>query len=200
MRSIAWTTTLLLAIAGAACGGDDDDAAVDAGPPDAAGAVPSCTEYCTRITTNCSGVNAQYADMGTCMNYCTAQAWTPGVDDAAQDGDTLGCRQYHAGAAGATGMPNIHCPHAGATGGAVCGAACEVYCDNLESNCTGANAQYADRAACDAACAAMTVGTPTDQSGDTTYCRVYHSGVPSFGDPVLHCPHAAADPEDFCVP
>jgi hypothetical protein len=97
-------------------------------------------------------------------------------------------------------MPQIHCPHAGATGGGVCGDVCDVYCDNLDANCTAGNAQDADRAACETACAAMTPGTPADQSGDTAFCRVYHSGVPAFGDPVLHCPHAGADPEDFCVP
>jgi len=144
LQRMAWMTVLLVALGGAAaCSGDDDDDGVDAGggtPDAAAGVAPTCTEYCTRVTTNCSGLNIQYTDMAECMSYCGAIAWTPGVDDPAQDGDTLGCRQYHAGAAGSTGMPDVHCPHAGPTGANVCGTACDVYCDNLEKNCAADSA------------------------------------------------------------
>ncbi|HTE54709.1 MAG TPA: hypothetical protein VK698_27835 [Kofleriaceae bacterium] len=197
-------TVLLVALGGAAaCSGDDDDDGVDAGggtPDAAAGVAPTCTEYCTRVTTNCSGLNIQYTDMAECMSYCGAIAWTPGVDDPAQDGDTLGCRQYHAGAAGSTGMPDVHCPHAGPTGANVCGTACDVYCDNLEKNCAADTVKYADRAACTAACAGMTEGTPADAAGDTAFCRVYHSGVPAFTDATTHCPHARQTPTAVCVP
>lgn len=202
MRRIAWTSIFLLAMgAAAACGGDDDDD-VDGGPTadGSAGATPTCAEYCSRITANCTGDNAQYADATECMNYCTAQGWDVGNDSADQGGDTLGCRQYHAGAAGSTAMPDVHCPHAGATGGMVCGTACEVYCDNMEANCGDTSSAYPDRAACESACGAITnQGTPADTMGDTVYCRVYHSGVPAFLDSALHCPHAVAEPTAQCI-
>ena len=41
-------------------------------------------------------------------------------------GNTIGCRLYHAGAAAAD--PVLHCPHAGPTGGNVCGSWCDNYC------------------------------------------------------------------------
>jgi hypothetical protein len=199
MRQIAWTSIFLLAMGtAAACGGDDDDG-VDGGPADgSAGATPTCAEYCSRITTNCTAENAQFTDSAECMSYCTAQGWDVGTDSADQTGDTLGCRQYHAGAAGSTAMPDVHCPHAGPTGGMVCGDVCAVYCDNVEANCADA-ALYPDRATCETACAAMTPGTPADTMGDTAYCRVYHSGVPAFLDSALHCPHAAEDPAAQCI-
>jgi hypothetical protein len=206
MRRIAWTTMFILALGAsvAACGGDDDDDGTTpdggVGTPDGgAAAAPTCTEYCSRVTTNCSAANAQYTDAAECMAYCTAEAWEAGVDNATQSGDTLGCRQYHAGAAGMTGMPDVHCPHAGPTGGTVCGDVCQVYCDNLEKNCTGANVQYPDRASCETACAAMPVGTPADTMGDTAYCRVYHSGVPAYSDALTHCAHAGPTPTAQCI-
>ncbi|HKE18076.1 MAG TPA: hypothetical protein VKB80_24535 [Kofleriaceae bacterium] len=207
MKRIAWTTMFVLALgAAAACGGDDDDTGgadaggnADAGAGGDAGAAPSCTEYCTRITANCTGTNMQYTDMTQCMSYCTAEAWTVGMDSSSQTGNTLGCRQYHAGAAMATGDPATHCPHAGPTGGNQCGTACEVYCDNYAKNCTTSGVQYTDAAACQSACGAWTEGTPADQMGNTTYCRVYHSGVPAFTDATTHCPHAQENPTTMCV-
>jgi hypothetical protein len=69
-------------------------------------------------------------------------------------------------------------------------ALCIQYCDELDANCTGGNAQYANRAACLTTCKGFTVGDPSDVSGNTLYCRIYHGGAPAVADPGTHCAHA----------
>jgi len=77
--------------------------------------------------------------------------------------------------------------------------ACEMYCTNAMTNCTGANTLYPGMSECMTACAAMPEGTTADQSGDTAYCRAYHAGVPASGMPDLHCPHASTSSNsDIC--
>jgi hypothetical protein len=97
----------------------------DSGPtPDEdGGPMPTtgCAAYCTQMMTNCTGDNAQYADAADCMTTCTALAWPEG-DPGATGGNSIQCRIYHGGAPAVTG-PAEHCPHAGPTGGGVCGAA-----------------------------------------------------------------------------
>ena len=158
----------------------------------ASGNAPTCATYCAKIEMNCTasgdgGGNAQYADTATCTSYCmTAAGWPAGmIGDTS--GNTIGCRLYHAGAAAAD--PVTHCPHAGPTGGNVCGTWCEHYGQLMAKNCTGSNAVY-DAATCMTKCATIpTTGQPNDTTGNTIQCRIYHLGA-AAGDPVLHCPHA----------
>jgi hypothetical protein len=51
--------------------------------------------------------------------------------------------------------------------------ACSDYCNTLNANCTGANAQFASFAACSAACTAPTwsCGVAGSQTGNTVLCR-----------------------------
>jgi hypothetical protein len=69
---------------------------------------------------------------------------------------------------------------------------CPSYCVEVQANCTGTNAQYADAAHCMAACSSFTVGSSaiTDTSGNTLGCRIYHGGDPAKMTPATHCPHA----------
>ncbi len=69
---------------------------------------------------------------------------------------------------------------------------CPTYCTQIQTNCTGANAQYTSMNHCLGTCAAFTVGTSktTDTTGDTLGCRIYHGGAPAAGNAALHCPHA----------
>jgi hypothetical protein len=68
---------------------------------------------------------------------------------------------------------------------------CTTLCNQVQTNCTGTNAQYTDMAHCTGACATFTVGTSTvnDTAGDTLGCRIYHSGTPSMTAPGTHCVH-----------
>ncbi len=106
-----------------ACGDDgNNNTAVDAGNPgiDATINVGLCETYCTAVTAQCSGDNAQYINMSDCMDYCGSAGWPDGMTGDTT-GNTLECRIYHAGDP-ATAEPAEHCPHAGATGGGLCGA------------------------------------------------------------------------------
>lgn len=127
------------------------------------------------------------------MASCAAMpAGAPG----AMAGNSLECRSYHVGVAGngSAGSPATHCPHAGPDGAGACGTSCEHYCDVVQYDCTGANAVYADRPACLAACATLDAsGTPGDTSGDSVQCRTYHATAAVFLGLATHCPHAAVD-------
>jgi hypothetical protein len=67
---------------------------------------------------------------------------------------------------------------------------CPTYCNEIQANCTGLNAQYPTMAQCTATCAKFpTLGALTDMTGDTLGCRIYHAGAPSKATPKVHCIH-----------
>ncbi len=158
----------------------------------------SCERYCSLLETNCTELNAQYPDEATCLRYCADEARLPigTLDD--REGNTVGCRIYHADVA--ADDPDLHCPHAGPSGGDVCGTWCDNYCHLAETACTGELALYPERAACELACIAIpTTGTAGDPSGNTIQCRIYHLGIASGPDmPMTHCPHGAVDGGGIC--
>jgi plastocyanin/tartrate dehydratase beta subunit/fumarate hydratase class I family protein len=190
--------------------GTTDTTATDTATTDTAAGAPTCADYCKVIMANCTGDNLQYKDEGTCVAGCTAAKLTAGTDKDT-DKNTLGCRIYHAGAAKTDAK--LHCPHAGATGGDVCGKYCDNFCASIEKVCTADLAQYKDAAECKAACAkAPTTGKATDTSGDSLQCLTYHIGVASVSPELakIHCAHgkypnkpgdpcAAAAPAPTCA-
>lgn len=104
-----------------ACGDDDPKTAVDGGVDiDATVNVGLCQTYCTAVTSQCTGDNAQYIDMADCTSACANAAWPDG-EAGDTTGNTTECRIYHAGDP-ASAEPAEHCPHSGTTGGGVCGA------------------------------------------------------------------------------
>ncbi len=176
-----------------------DTAEPDTQVEDTAVTGPTCAAYCAAIQAACTGDNAQYSSEADCVEYCTNVAAFELGADGDQTGNTVGCRSYHAGVASTTD-PDVHCAHAGPTGGAACGTWCENYCHLAEKNCTEDNALYADDAACATACEAFrTDGVIGDATGDTVQCRMYHLGTPASGDPTTHCGHGGETPTDFCV-
>ena len=188
----------LLAVGCFASGCGDDTTNSSAGDMSiahdlAGGSTPTCAAYCAKVQMNCTagsgdgGGHEQYADVATCTSYCmTAADWPAGMTGDTS-GNTIGCRLYHAGAAAAD--PTTHCPHAGPTGGNVCGSWCENYCQLMAKNCTGANAVY-DAATCMTKCATIpTSGQVNDTTGNSIQCRIYHLGV-AASDPATHCAHA----------
>jgi len=160
--------------------------------------VPRCQEYCVAITESCTGDNAQFDGLYDCYDYCVyVGGWDTGtLDDTS--GPTLGCRLYHAGAAASN--PETHCPHAGPTGGDVCGNACDAYCDSAMQNCTDGNALFDSRTECMATCGSFpTSGNDGDATGNSLQCRTYHVGVPASYDPATHCAAAGTDGGGVCV-
>lgn len=77
---------------------------------------------------------------------------------------------------------------------------CAAYCDEIQTVCTGGNAQYAltdphrdppfsAKQQCLNMCAAMTLGTYNDGK-DSVGCRMYHADNAKKEDPATHCAHA----------
>ena len=156
-----------------------------------------CASYCTSVTANCTGDNAQYASESECLTYCNTTAALPAGLTTDTTGNTVGCRIYHADAASSD--PGLHCAHAGPTGGNLCGTWCENYCYLSDKFCTGGEAIDFGSDDCATACAAYAdTGSVGDTGGDTVQCRLYHLGV-AAGDAVTHCPHAAPDGGNVCV-
>jgi hypothetical protein len=95
-----------------------------------------CDAYCDQMKANCGN---EFSTSGTFdRDACKAACATyPDEPSRANSGNSVQCRTYHATVAN-TNKPSsstTHCPHAGVSGGSVCGTACEVYCDTFMSNC-----------------------------------------------------------------
>ena len=160
---------------------------------------PTCSAYCTAIMSNCTGINQQYSQLNRCQNACKA---FPVGASADTSGNTLGCRQYHAGAAASA--PATHCVHAGPGGAGTCGADCDGYCQMTQLYCTTANQAlvYADLPACKAHCAMFGTTAKYSTSSDAgidelkqVACLLYHAQEGTTA-PVDHCLGDLAKPPD----
>jgi hypothetical protein len=93
---------------------DDDDSVSD--DDDSAAASP-CQQFCGGVQTICTAGNQQWSDAAACEIDCNT--WPLGTFGDST-GNSLACRGYHLNAAMTSGQPEVHCPHAGPTGGGVC--------------------------------------------------------------------------------
>lgn len=185
----------------AACGGSgssnpDLSGSVDmASGGDLAGATPDCMTYCATVMKNCTGATmsvdagaglSDYATMKSCLNAC-AKMPLGKVGD--QSGNTVGCRTYHATAAASNAT--LHCPHAGMSGGGVCGDRCMSFCALATAICTPADGvtspAFSSNSDCLAKCGtapfAFNMSLPemvTDSA--TLNCAFYHLGE-AFANP-----------------
>lgn len=194
------TFAIALAVSLAACGGDDDgDGASDATGSDGGGpvidgapggsdgaAATGCAEYCATVMPNCVMTLQQYKTVDSCMAAC---ALFPPGEAGAESGDSLACRVTHA--ALAVDTPDPHCRHAGPSGGGVCGAPCDAYCDLVMGACE----IYADDGECMDTCAGFPeVGNYSthENLGDSVECRIAHATM-ATADPQSHCGPASPD-------
>lgn len=154
-------------------------------------AAVDCNAYCTDIMANCTGTNQQYADMASCMGVC-AKLPADGMAGAAS-GNTMQCRVYHTSAA--KSGPDMHCAHAGPSGGGACGTICESFCSIATDACA---TEWPDAAACATDCMGwMSAGMPYNTSFtsmNTTECRLYHLSVAATdaAAATTHCPHTTS--------
>lgn len=151
-----------------------------------------CGKYCTDIKANCSGVETQYPDDASCMKACAAM---PVGTPADMDGNTVGCRIYHTGAAKMDAT--LHCEHAGPGGAGACGTDCEGFCAIATKTCA---TEHPDMATCMTTCAGfkdMEKYDISDVAGDTLACRLYHLVV-ATGDAATHCPHTVGANNPVC--
>lgn len=96
---------------------------------------PSCEAFCRNVAGACPGEFATYESQAQCMATCAE--WPLGTVDEREE-LTVGCRQYHAGAA--LSAPETHCRHTGPGGDGMCTETqaegnCEGYCFLLEPAC-----------------------------------------------------------------
>lgn len=170
---------------------------METGLPDVASDTPAaltCAVYCDAVTDNCTGAkNTQYIDKARCLAMC-AKMTLGGVGD--MSGDTVGCRLNHAKLAKTEGQ-DAHCPHAGASGGTVCGATrCEVDCKLAIAHC-GTKAPFTSQSDCVTKCGLMTFNPAAtngeiDQTKLTLNCVQYHlqAAYQNTGAALdLHCTH-----------
>jgi hypothetical protein len=168
---------------------------------------PTCADYCASYFDSC-GIEpySAYQDEAECVGYCQDTLMPVGtLADTA--GDTIGCRTYHAGAAG--NDPATHCPHAGPDGGGVCGSLCENYCDLAMAVCPNMySLDYTNYDDCVSTCATSFLQTAPKGigSGNSVQCRIYHIGVASSfgahfspGPDNLHCGHANFTGGNICI-
>jgi hypothetical protein len=184
----------------------------------------NCANYCGLIAAECTGAAAEYipGHPEICKSICPhfksvsygtvddtpvislAEADDPSQFDASAD--SLNCRLWHVNFAITTGMPALHCPHAGPLGGEKCGTdPCAKFCD-LEMAACKSVPQYDSGADCLNACRADAGGYPgypyevgasggvaTVMMGNTLDCRMYHTEAALKDDPnegpKFHCPH-----------
>ncbi len=152
----------------------------------------NCDSYCDVIAKNCTGANSEYVNRLACKEMC--KHFETGRDGE-QSGDSLACRVYHTNAAKLD--PDVHCRHAGPTGGGHCGDdPCKAFCLLDFAICGSRNPlPYASEQACRQICpqytyaaSGMGVGDLTMQDGPTLNCRIYHLES-AVNDPDTHCNH-----------
>jgi hypothetical protein len=159
-----------------------------------------CKSYCTEVMTNCKAGNEQYKTTESCMAVCAAFA--PGTLGETEN-NTLGCRLYHGGVP-AVATPDLHCAHAGPTGGdkdvtdaavGICGEGCDAFCAIAGAVCKDANKQYADKETCLTDCKMFKANVATYSTADVDTndfgCRMYHLTVAATdaASATAHCGH-----------
>jgi len=163
--------------------------------------------FCNFVESACGNTSyASYASQANCVLLAAAFPPQNGGLGNETSGNTLGCRAYHA--AVAKSVPNPHCFHTAANGGAgVCGSTCDAYCSLIQYGCTGANQQHANLSACMTACALypvvnyynLTNSATAAPSANTLDCRYYHATAAILYSPTVHCPHAGVSGGGVCV-
>jgi len=170
-------------------------------------AQPDCTTYCNTFFSHCNtsivGIS-WYSSVAECMQICAAFP-VGNLNDTS--GNTLGCRQYHAGAPAVLNA-TLHCPHASPTGGLVCGDYCDAYCSIGLYRCSAASGWplmesglFNDQTDCHNICnTAYVVGDINSQaSANTLGCRLYHAQASIFTGDLTHCSHASASGNGICT-
>ena len=159
---------------------------------------PTCEEYCTQVTSACTGDDAQFQDQAACLSFCATTGTLPPGKASDTDANSIGCRLQEATSAASD---VAHCAAAGPTGANVCGTWCAVYCHLSAESCTGDDQLWPDLSACLTGCAAFgSDGAIGATEGDNVQCRLHHlilAGEPGGAGP--NCPKAAQDGGLTCV-
>jgi hypothetical protein len=180
MRRLALVSILFAACTSNVSGTSSDD--------DGSGSIAfTCMGYCTANVATCTGSNTQWGSMQNCLDTCSHWAMGASGDTS---GDSLGCRIYHTMAAETDAI--THCPHAGPTGGSMCGTStCATFCPMEDALCSGV--YPAGSGSCTTVCPTIATNPPfsaNDTGKNDIECRFYHLTAAAT-DPTTHCPHTA---------
>ncbi len=152
------------------------DAPVDANV-DAFDAAPTldCTYYCNGLMSACTGGQAQFTSLSTCLAFC---AKMPAGALSDTSGNTLGCRIGRLQLAGTS--PATECANAGPSGGdttaggtpGVCGDICDSFCGVGTMVCPDQTNECAT-SLCPSYATSATYSTALT-STNTVGCRLYY--------------------------
>lgn len=183
--------------AGELAAGDPDQHCASAGPTGGGVCGSLCESYCAYSAKYCGEVHP-YDDARQCVLAC--DKLIPQDGDPTADDNSVQCRLRNVLEAVQGGDTAAACAASDLNGNDTCGSWCEVYCQLMDTNCSGQEAGYPDVATCLTACDGFaTGGDATTDMGDTVQCRVNHAGLPALRDPALECGHAAEAPTNFCI-
>ncbi len=150
-----------------------------------AAASAECRDYCDSVMKTCTGENAVYASMQTCLGVCAdlppGDASNPGSDNS------VACRanQLKLG-----NELTVVCPRAGPGGDGACGSNCDGYCAIWAKACPDDAKLVSD---CVSKCAGLRVEPGFDvaanASGDSLECRLVHASAATL-DPTAECQSA----------
>jgi hypothetical protein len=183
---------------------NDESGETEAGP---GGDSPQCVKYCERALENCTGENAIYASVDTCLGICKLLPLEPGDDEDLNESNTVACRSEQARLAGQTGEPKVHCPTAGPGGsppgrGDGCGNNCESYCMFQPLLCGDSEELVLEQAECERRCAALPdrgeFDVEADHDANNVQCRLVHLSSATLGAVAAedHCWHSSITPRE----
>jgi len=140
--------------------------------------------------------------------FIAACANLAGIEKATLDTEGVQASGGGASLGGSGGM---------ATGGTASGGAlnaveakrlaCETFCTDVQTTCTGANQVYTSEEVCRSVCSNFDLGRPLDETGNTVTCRINNvRQAKQNGEVQIHCPAAGpggngicgADCENYC--
>ena len=145
-------------------------------------------DYCDGIQKYCLEDDLQYENDATCMNVALK---IPEGSAQNTTGNTIACRGVYVAQAAAD--PAANCRAAGPASDQ-CDTPCNNFCWLAATLCTGEQQQFADTAACRAACedfAATPYASPTP-TGDNFACRMYWL-TQAANNPGDHCSKIATE-------
>lgn len=160
-----------------------------------------CQTYCRIHAEVCDLPTELQLEQLECERRCAGIPSTQTFSLTANyDDDSIQCRLIHLATA-ATGLAEVHCPHARIASPLVCGdskpVSCKNYCTTLSVACTGEFTQYTSQKTCERTCMALPQGEMLDRDTDSVGCRHYHAYA-SLGSPEFHCSHAGPTTDGHC--
>ena len=185
----ALLAALVVASAALASCGDVAVASDPAGSDAIAASTGAVTtaEYCELVTRVCgtAGANAQYRSVSACLSLVDVSAGLPVGTREDNSGNSIACRLLHAGVAQQE-SPETHCPHAGPSGGDVCGSWCDNYCHVALRNCRGADAQFTSESDCLESCARVQA-LSGEEAVECRISLVHAAGAGSAAETAQNC-------------